>query len=441
MATTLKITDKEVRELKPKGKRYQKHFGGGFYVYVHPNGRKVCRYHYQVGRKIKRFELGVYEEGSGKLAKLRKIYEQAYSGRKHQGIDPVAEAAKNKSELERELAETKKKEQAEQKRLTMDVAVPLFLKGYKGLRGKVPASRTMEEYANHLKNHIVPRYGDSLIDDLPIDSIMDWLEAMAIDKPVMSNRLFATLSVVCGWRVRSRKLRRNPFAGIEKPGGREVSKNRVLDFNLKHKRFKNNGEIRALWEWCDSINPVHAIALKLILLTGLRPGEVLGLEWADIYKEEIVIPADRTKNKKDILVTPFTPLVARLIATLKETTGDGKFLFPAVQNNQRTGKSVKPPTLSNLILDELDSDALTGKFTPHDLRRTCATHCGDLEFSMADVAMLLNHYDGGVTAIYNRADGAKKKLVMLTAWQNRIDSLIGNHTENNVIPLKGTASS
>ena len=92
MAKKLEITDIEIKGLKPKDKAYTKHFGGGFYVYVPPTGRKVCRYFYQTGGKIKRYDLGDYVPGKGRLKELKQEYNRIHCNRIGKvKIDPVDE--------------------------------------------------------------------------------------------------------------------------------------------------------------------------------------------------------------------------------------------------------------------------------------------------------------------------------------------------------------
>ena len=62
-------------------------------------------------------------------------------------------------------------------------------------------------------------------------------------------------------------------------------------------------------------------------------------------------------------------------------------------------------------------------FTPHDLRRTCATHLGRLGFSDL-VPEVLNHKPKGVTSIYNRYRFDKEKQGALTAWAQELHRII-----------------
>ncbi len=61
-------------------------------------------------------------------------------------------------------------------------------------------------------------------------------------------------------------------------------------------------------------NPVIAACLQVMLLTGARPGEVLGLRWEDVNTQWAGIAIrDKVEGAREI---PLTPYVARLLASL-----------------------------------------------------------------------------------------------------------------------------
>ncbi len=462
MAKELEITDIQIKGLKNKDKVYTKHFGGGFYVHVLPTGRKVCRYCYQAGGKHKRYELGDYVPGKGRLKELVAEYNAVHSNRIHNKIDPVDEILQKEIKKQDKLDKKKKKQTKAQAkklkkegRISLDDVAVKFIEKYQGLKGgKVPSSRTMHDYKSNL-DRLLSEFGQYPMDDLPEERIMDYLDDIATTKPVMANRLFSTLSVVCTWAAKQKRynIRKNPFIGMDRPGGKEESKDRVLDFRPDHKKFKDKGEIKRFCQWLDTINPAHAIAFKMILMTGLRPGEALGLEWTDVDDDEIILPAEKTKNKKDIHTIPLTSKLKELLDDLKAGDDKDGYLFKA--RKIKTGEKVddlpvKTSTLSRLLSKaladshtdkrgkEIPAGALHGmeKFSPHDLRRACGTHVGDLGFSMPEVGLLLNHAQGGVTAIYNKSDGSARKKAMLESWHRRLDQLIEGKAVSNVVDLR-----
>ena len=80
----------------------------------------------------------------------------------------------------------------------------------------------------------------------------------------------------------------NPASGISSPGGREKPKERTL----------NDDEIKSVWKELDEDSTPPRRALQLILLTGQRPGEVIGLQWEELNRSESIwlLPGSRSKN-------------------------------------------------------------------------------------------------------------------------------------------------
>lgn len=223
MAKTLSITDTQIKALTPKEKVYSKSFGGGLYVFVQPAGKKVVQYASQRDGVKKRYHIGDY--GTGKNEKRLNDILDIYREKCGKGSDPLegqlAETARvstekmKAEEVQRELKEKKRREDA---RLGLDDASEIFLTKFNGLRDRKPSARTMGEFRNHMNNHIVPKWGHQPLDELPVESIMVWLGRY---KPVMANRLFATMSAFSTWAVKNKHMIVNPFVGRDKPGGVE----------------------------------------------------------------------------------------------------------------------------------------------------------------------------------------------------------------------------
>jgi len=71
-------------------------------------------------------------------------------------------------------------------------------------------------------------------------------------------------------------------------------------------------------------------AVRLLLLTGARVNEIVQAAWSefDLAGEVWTLPEERSKNHRTLL-TPITPLVAELLAELRDILPDILWLFPA----------------------------------------------------------------------------------------------------------------
>ena len=81
----------------------------------------------------------------------------------------------------------------------------------------------------------------------------------------------------------------------------------------------SDDELQRFWQVTADITPAYRDALRLVLLTGQRPGEVIGIraEEVDIAKAVWRIPAARVKNKRDHIV-PLTGEALRILRQLMD---------------------------------------------------------------------------------------------------------------------------
>lgn len=434
---TLGVTDKQLQNLTPSNGVTNKHFGEGFEVRVYPDGRKIVRYSYQLHGKRRVLKLGEYGKGEGKMscAQLIKAHRVA-SGLKASGEDPAGERDAKKVAV---LAERMKTAEIEN-RLNVKKLSESFQKRFKGLRGKAPSKRTMSDYIISLDKVIVPKFGDVWVDDIDGAVLINWMAEMAEDTPAKANRQHSTLSTLFTWANRQKLMKHHPLLGTQKPAG-NVEKDRALDFNSELQIVDKKGpELKQFWNNIDKAvkNPLHAEALKLILLTGKRPSEVLQAKWEHIIdidgEETWIIPVSHSKNRKGAPRVPVTPMIQELFDRLPKHSD---FLFP-----DRSGKKPIVVTTIGSALREGQQDKESGlygmtPFTSHDLRRTCATHLGDIGFSLDEIKSILDHsISGDVTGIYVRSDNVDKRRVMLEAWHTRLNKILSDKEESNVVEMR-----
>jgi integrase len=309
--------------------------------------------------------------------------------------------------------------------LTIAELAHIFMRRYQGLRSRRPSTRTLKEYHNHLENFVIPQWGDCLVDAVPVFTIIMALQDKAEVSPVQANRIQATLSVMFSWAHKNGLMRSNPILGYDKAGGREDSKTRALDFDNRLNEAVDIGEIRQFWFGLDGINPKLKYSLRMILLTGQRPGEVLNARRDDFLVQgssRWIIP--RTKNRKGVHKLPITPMLQALLDELNGLTGDCDWLFP----DARGRRPITNSALAQRVRKELanESSPLFGMevWTPHDLRRTVATHLGVLGYLDSSIGMLLNHSGKGITAVYNLSDPFEHVRTMLESWQRHLQDIL-----------------
>src|SRR5271168_2196896 len=80
----------------------------------------------------------------------------------------------------------------------------------------------------------------------------------------------------------------------------------------------------------------------------------------------------------------------------------------------------------------------TGDATPHDLRRTAASHMTSVGIGRLVVSKILNHAEPGITAVYDRHSYDREKRAALDAWGSRLEEIIGDRPErSNIVAIGG----
>jgi integrase len=229
----------------------------------------------------------------------------------------------------------------------------------------------------------------------------------------MANRVRTLMITMFKFAVQRDILDASPCVYLSVPH-KEKARDRRLD----------ETEIKGFWEGLDSTKIVASIrlALKFILVTGQRPGEVASAEWSEIDIKEKCweIPSTKTKNGK-LNRVPLSKLALELLGEARENSDDSRWLFPSPfckLEDKHIAKGSLPHAVQK-FLSKFEID----HFTPHDLRRTAATHMAANETSRLVISKILNHVESGITAIYDRYNYDKEKLDALEKWGERLESI------------------
>jgi integrase len=146
-----------------------------------------------------------------------------------------------------------------------------------------------------------------------------------------------------------------------------------------------------------------------------------------------VLPPERTKNRREHGV-PVTPLM-RAIFDCRPRREGRDYIFGRRKDRPLTGWSV-----CKAGLDQRLAGAIKDPWTPHDLRRTCASRLGELGVPPHIVAATLNHVSAfrhGVHGVYDRADHSVAIANALTAWGEHLLNIVeGRPASKKVVPLR-----
>jgi integrase len=398
---TLRFTDRNIRTLRTE-KESEEFFdtefqGIGVRVFRSGNKQFFVRYTNQSGqrRRVRIGDLSIIS-----LSEARKLAKGILADVTH-GHDPVD--AKNKARA----AETVEQICAEFARLYL------------------PSRKlsTRAEYIRIIKREILPVLGKMKARDVSRRHVIALLEEMQIARaiPVLAERTKAVLSRVFSWALERELIQTNPVAGIRRTA---VSKPRS--------RVLNPDEIKTLLTVLDGLSSqTMANIFRILLYTGQRPGEVTGMRWSEVDGDTWRIPSERTKNSLAHKVYLTTPVV-RALENQREINGPGDgsdFVFPSA----KTGQNLKWLNhRARSIVQEMGCP----EWTPHDLRRTVATHLQDAGISPDVIDRLQNHKLQGVRAHYLHGDQWNAVKHALEKWAQIVSRAIDNRTINKVINLR-----
>jgi integrase len=238
--------------------------------------------------------------------------------------------------------------------------------------------------------------------------------------PVQANRTLACIRKMINFALERDLIEANPCAMVKAPG-KEHRRDRILSIDEIY-RFWTGLSKAPLW-------PGTGLALKLQLVTAQRRGEIISMRWEDITDDLWTIPAELSKNGLPHRV-PLSPLALELLGDAKQLAASS-WVFPGAKPSAHlSGDAVNHALQSSREALEL-SDV-----TPHDLRRTAASHMTGMGISRLVVAKILNHAESGITAVYDHHSYDTEKRQALDAWGRRLTAIIRG-TSASVVPIHG----
>lgn len=253
----------------------------------------------------------------------------------------------------------------------------------------------------------------------PLDVDRMLLAIRARGASTMAHDALRWLKRVFAYALKREYVTRNPASAfdVSDVGGPRKARDRWLTLPELEKLF-------AAMTLVDGWPREYRLAINLLLMLGVRKGELLGATKAEFELQGAVwhLPAERTKTGSAITV-PLPRQAVEALQELCQLSGDGPWLFPA-----RTPKVTAP----HIHLGTLNAAASTRlwpmlvdvrPFSLHDLRRTTRTHLEALGTAPAVAERCLNHRVRGISGIYNRHDYFEERKEALQAWADVLDQL------------------
>lgn len=398
-----RLTPSAVANAKPRTKPYKLVDGRGLFLLVTPNGSKGWRWKYRrpATGKENLLSLGTFPEvtlssARKKLAKAREMLAN--------GIDPSTEKTRRKAEERRES----------------NSAFNLVAATWLERKRSGWADETYRKASYIIKKYLNPVIGDESVTTL---TRAHAIKALLVMPPSLARKARDCLNGVMlqamdeGFREDGRMLNlRGALPKAEKghmPAAVDIGQMRKV--------------VKVIW---DYPHPITRAALKIQLMTGQRPGNVVSMEWneLDLDTAEWSIPAAKMKTRIPH-VAPLAHQSVQLIREMEVHTKGKRYVFPPLAQQQN--EHLHRDTLSRT----LRANGLKGLHVPHGGRaslRTMGRERLRLDSEVLD-AQLAHAKKDDVQKAYVRTGLLDERRGAAQQWADYLESLLN---ENKVVPIR-----
>lgn len=424
-------TDRQIQSLKPADRIYwqsvKSPHGGGLALRVSTGGGRSWYVRYRHNGKQDAVRIGTYptmqlKEARDKHEEVRRLLAD--------GLNPKAVQRSRKA--------------ANTTAWDMDALFSKWVTSYAktpSTRTKRPPSKRVVDQTSWRWHHYLKgRIGSLLVMNVDTRIIKSTVAEVADEQSrEQARKCLSMLRAMLDHGEAMGHIENNPAQGIQ-PSKLGATKGKARDRTL------DLGELRRLWVALDesSLSSSAIAAIKLLVLTGQRRGELLLAKWEHIDLDEGVwtLPEANTKAGR----THTVYLSDTALEILRSLERHGEHVFPGRVEHQPIGAQ----SITTAILRmqgrktrERDDSAPLADMTPfsvHDLRRSFATGLGEHNAAQPHVIeRMLNHTpDDALVAVYQRQSYAEEQRLAWRTWGKLIESQVAREPQN-VIPMRRTA--
>lgn len=386
----MKLTDAKLRTLTKLGKHFD---GGGLYLELTVAGGRYWRLKYRIVGKEKRLALGVYPAVS--LKDARDLAIKARQSIKA-GDDPS------------QLRKTAKVKAASEAVNTLRAVAEEWM-DHQAARW---TPETRERIRASLETNILKTMGAR-----PLVSIKP-LEVMTAIKGIeargagdQAGRVLQRVKAIFRWAVIHQRLETNSMLDLVPS---EILKPR----EIKHRAALADKEIPAFLGKLDQYDgdPHTVHALRLLMLTAVRPGEVRGARWAEMDIEAALwtIPAERMKMRHEHRV-PLSRQALVVLSYMKSLSGESELIFPSPYYPSK-------PLSENTFNSAMARMGYKNLATAHGFRALFSTVANETGWRADVIERQLAHKERNeVRAAYHRSSYMDERIKLLQWWADYLD--------------------
>ncbi len=227
---------------------------------------------------------------------------------------------------------------------------------------------------------ILPAFGDRPLDRIAPAQVRKWFDAWSRAAPGGANKGLELLRQIVNFAIARGYVEKNPARGIRPNRRRKLT------------RFLSLEEIARLHRALDGrsreTDRQPADIIRLLLLTGCRRGEIVGLRWSEVGEDALMLGDSKTGPRRVPLNGPARRILER------QPREESPFVFPSPRDPSR-------PRCSELRLwRQVRKEAGIEDVRLHDLRHTHASHAVMNGVPVPVVSRLLGHSNTRMTLRY-----------------------------------------
>lgn len=428
------ITERELRALSTTDNGRTIYDGHALRGEVRATSKGVTvafSYRYRFGGKQREYRCGTWPRD--KLSTVRESRDAARL-QVTRGIDPALARQMEKATREKTAAS---ESVAFERFLTRPTIRTLFDEWQaRDLRNRKDAGR---EVRRGFEKDVLPRIGDTAIEDVRRRDVMDVLDQVLIRGcNRLAKRLLTEMRQMFRYATERELLLADPSAGIAKKriGGETVERDRVL----------SNDEIRSLAERLPTSGLSDEVqrAFWLVLSTCCRVGELSRARWTDIdwSARTWTIPKEHAKNGRAHLIH-LSALALQQFKTLRLAATSACWVYP----NRDDSSHIAVNAIQKQFKDRQRGAVIRGRskqagalqlpsgdWRSHDLRRTGATLMGEKNVDSDVIERILNHVEVKATKrIYQRQVRLADRAHALDLLGRIIETLASGAAQDAVV--------
>ena len=416
-AQTTRLSDRQLKAVKPKDKDYVLTDGDGLQLRVRVNRSMQWNFNYRhpVTKNRINMALGSYPEVS--LAQARKKTVEARE-LLALGIDPKAQR--------NELLEAKR---AETEHTFENVATAWF-----ELKKDSVTPAYAEDIWRSLTLHVFPSMKSTPLSEVNAPLVIKLLRPIEAKGSLETvKRVSQRLNEIMTYGVNSGMIFANPLSGIravfkkpKKENMAALAPDELPELMMEIANASIKRTTRCLIEW-----QLHTMT---------RPSEAATTRWADIDFDKRIwtIPAERMKKRRPHII-PLTEHALSLLETLKSHSDHREYVFPSDRNPRTHANS----QTANMALKRM---GFQDRLVSHGMRSMASTILNEHGWDPELIEVALAHVDKDeVRSAYNRADYIERRRPMMAWWSEHIQkaatgslsaSAINQTRDRKVVPIR-----